>query len=62
MRKDQSLELAKITLRLSPITEGGLEIPILMHFVHTINAILNKMKTFVIEKIRQMPEKLKFDR
>ena len=39
-----------ITPRTSPIPEGGLEIPILIHFVHKNNAILNKMKTFVIKK------------
>ena len=39
-----------ITPRSSPIKEGGLEIPILMPFVHKINAKFNRMKIFVIKK------------
>ena len=50
-----------ITTRLSPIPEEVLEISILMNFVHKNNAILNKMKTFVIKKIHQMHDKLDFD-
>ena len=42
--------VANKTPRPSPILEGGLEIPILMYFVHKNSTILNKMKTFVIKK------------
>ena len=52
--------VANITPRSSPIPEGGLEIPILMHLVHKNNAILNKMNTFVIKEIHQMHEKFEF--
>ena len=45
----------------SSIPEGGLEIPILMYFVHKNNAVLNKMKTFVINKIYHLHEKFEFD-
>ena len=42
--------VTNVTPRLSQIREIGIEIPILMHFVHKNDAILNKMKTFVNKK------------
>ena len=42
--------IVNIAYRLSPSTEGGLEIPFLVHFVRKNNAILNKMKTSVSKK------------
>ena len=48
MREDQLVD--NITPRLSPFPEGGLEIQVLVHFVLNNNAILNKIKTFIIKK------------
>lgn len=53
--------VANIIPRPSPILEGGFEIPIPLHFIHKINAILKNTKTFAIEKIHQMHEKFEFD-
>jgi len=40
----------------SPIPEGGLEIPILMHFVHESGLILEKMKRFVSGQVERMKQ------
>ena len=53
--------VANIIPRPSPILEEGFEIPIPLHFIHKINAILKNTKTFAIEKIHQMHEKFEFD-
>ena len=47
--------------RPSPIPEGGIEIPILMHFAHENKAILAKMETFVNKQVQKMTEKFDFE-
>ena len=53
--------VAGITPRPSPIPEGGLEIPIIMHFVHESKVILRKMKTFVDDQVKKMTEIFRFE-
>ena len=53
--------VASITPRPSPIPEGGLEIPIIMHFVHQNKLILQKMKTFLDELVDKMTEVFTFE-
>ena len=50
--------VASIAPNISPIPEGGLEIPILMHFSHGNMIILKKMKSFVLRQLERMKEKL----
>lgn len=47
--------------RVSPIPEGGLEIPILMHFAHPVQTILNKMKAFLDKQLTKMSQPFIFD-
>lgn len=47
--------------RVSPIPEGGLEIPIQMTFSHKSKRIANKMKTFVDNQIVKMAETFRMD-
>ena len=53
--------VASITSRPSPIPEGGLEIPIIMHFVHQNKLISEKMKTFVDEQVNKRTEVFTFE-
>jgi len=50
--------VAGIAPNISPIPEGGLEIPILMHFTHRNMIILEKMNSFVVRQVERMKEKL----
>ena len=50
--------VASLTPRISPIPEGGLEIPILMHFAHGNKNILVKMKSFVSAQVEKINETL----
>ena len=53
--------VADVHHRLSPIPEGGLEIPIHMPFSIRSKAILEKIKNFVEAQITQMGEVLTFE-
>ena len=53
--------VANLTPRPSPIPEGGIEIPIIMHFAHVNKAILSKMETFVNKQVQKMKEKFDFE-
>lgn len=48
--------VASLTPNTSPIPEGGLEVPILMHFTHRSKAILDKMSLLVGRQIEKMKE------
>lgn len=50
--------VASLTPNLSPIPEGGLEIPILMHFTHGNKVNLQKMNSFVRSQIAKMEKRL----
>ena len=56
-RRRRFCTVASLILNISPIPEEGLEIPILMHFVHENNKILEKMKIFVAKQVEKMKEK-----
>ena len=53
--------VSSITPRPSPIPEGGLAIPVIMHFVHQSKLILQKMKTFVDKRVKEMTELSRFE-
>ena len=46
--------VASTTPRISPIPEGGLEVPILMHFTHENKAISSKMEILVRKQVGKM--------
>ena len=46
--------VASTTPRISPIPEGGLEVPILMHFTHENKAISSKMEILVRMQVEKM--------
>lgn len=48
--------VASLNPNVSPIPEGGLEIPILMHFTHKNMVILDKMNSFVARQVEKMKE------
>ena len=50
--------VSSVAPNVSPIPEGGLEIPILMHFTHVNMVILEKMNSFVVRQVEKMKEKL----
>ena len=50
--------VASVIPNISPIPEGGLEIPILMHFTHSNMIILEKMNSFVVRQVEKIKEKL----
>ena len=45
--------VASTTSRISPIPEGGLEVPILMHFTHENKAISLKMEILVRKQVEE---------
>ena len=45
--------VASTTPRISPIPEGGLEVPILMHFTHENKAISSKMEILVRKQVKK---------
>ena len=53
--------VASNTPRPSPVPEGELDIPIIMHFVHQNKLTLQKMKTFVDEQVDKMIEVFTFE-
>ena len=46
--------VASTTPRISPIPEGGLEVPILMRFTHENKTISSKMETLVRKQVEEM--------
>ena len=48
--------VASTTPRISPIPEGGLEVPILMHFTHESKAISLKMEILIRKRVQKMKE------
>ena len=46
--------VVRITPKISPIPEGGLEVPILMHFTHENKAIFSKMEILVRKQVAHM--------
>lgn len=47
--------------KVSPIPQGGLEVPLLLHFNHPKNSILERMKGFINIQVEKMKETFRFE-